>query len=202
MLLFADANVTNKLLLSAAIKEWDNDTLTVNIKGVWHCSERCCAHDRINSSGQCVSLEGRLKVAEGLREQTVPRNPTFPFSCRQELTVTVKNRRESSGTSGRPESRGDGGRGRGRSPWDRRACSEGSGGKCRQDKGLSVRSNIHAGSLSSTGASDHVVSGYLLFRPRNISQLLWFDLLKLISWGCFWIQAISHCLNSLNQEIQ
>lgn len=68
-------------------------------------SECCCVHDCINGSGQCVSLEGRLKVTEGLGEQTVPRNPDLRSLS---LTVTVKMRRESSGTSGRPQSRGDG----------------------------------------------------------------------------------------------
>lgn len=63
-------------------------------------SECCCVHDCINGSGQCVSLEGRLKVTEGLGEQTVPRNPDLRSLS---LTVTVKMRRESSGTSGRTE---------------------------------------------------------------------------------------------------
>lgn len=62
-------------------------------------------HDRINSSGQCVGLEDRLKVTEGLGEQTVHGNPQLPG---RGLTVTVKNHQESSGTSGRPQSRADG----------------------------------------------------------------------------------------------
>ena len=33
----------------------------------------------MNSSGQCVGLEGRLKVTEGLREQTAPSNPDLLF---------------------------------------------------------------------------------------------------------------------------
>lgn len=74
--LFADAGVTNERLCSAAIKERDHnthDTMEVKEEGGVDI-----VHDCINSSGQCVSLEGRLKVMEGRGEQTVPRNPDLP----------------------------------------------------------------------------------------------------------------------------
>lgn len=40
-------------------------------------------HSCINSSSQCVSLEGRLKVTQGLREQTDPGNPDLLFLLQQ-----------------------------------------------------------------------------------------------------------------------
>lgn len=59
MLLFADANVTNKLLSS----------LRVDIK--WGLTLQRSA---------CRRFGGQVEGYEGLREQTVPRNPDLPFS--------------------------------------------------------------------------------------------------------------------------
>ena len=101
LLLFADA--TEEHLPSAAMKERDHssrDTMT----------RRGDAGASI--AAVSVSLWGAgWRLPGGLREQTAPVILTFPLCCGRQLTVTLKNRRGSAGTSGRPH------RGRGRSDW-------------------------------------------------------------------------------------